>query len=223
MACGGVAKGCRSLGRTLVPGIVLSGLSQQVLCCQHSGTCILRLHLGRRGRAAHVGDWLLSRPMLRLPRVPSTPLAPPSRHRHAPQSFQDRYVLLVDTSEMDSARSDLSETVTHEFVRRPGTGRRKQHAPWRSPWDASELCRRAFMCMRVFAHACVSICVWLEAGRTHTRDARRDEQVLGAPPLAQIDHRWRSDPALTRTPPPLPPIQAFAPYLPTSPRPAVDP
>lgn len=55
-----------------------------------------------------------------------------------PQAFQERYVLQVDTSEMDSARSDISETVPHEFVRRPGSGRRKQHTPWRSPWDASE-------------------------------------------------------------------------------------
>jgi hypothetical protein len=46
---------------------------------------------------------------------------------------------VVDTSEMDSARSDVSETVVNnEFVRRPGSGRRKTHVPWRSPWDASE-------------------------------------------------------------------------------------
>lgn len=68
--------------------------------------------------------WLASH----KPSVPRSPLM---------QAFQERYVLLVDTSEIDSARSDISETV-NEFVRRPGSGRRKTHIPWRSPWDASE-------------------------------------------------------------------------------------
>ena len=66
---------------------------------------------------------------------PPPPLCRPLRINE--QAFHERYALALETSDMESGRSDVSETV-NEFVRRPGSGRRKTHVPWRSPWDASE-------------------------------------------------------------------------------------
>ncbi|KAF6257689.1 hypothetical protein COO60DRAFT_1701688 [Scenedesmus sp. NREL 46B-D3] len=41
-------------------------------------------------------------------------------------------------SDTDSVRSDVSESFSgSSYTRRPGSGRRKQQLPWRSPWDAS--------------------------------------------------------------------------------------
>jgi hypothetical protein len=44
---------------------------------------------------------------------------------------------VMDTSEVDSGRSD-SETVSAEFVRRSGTGRRKKNVPVQAPIHSSE-------------------------------------------------------------------------------------
>ena len=39
-------------------------------------------------------------------------------------------------SDIDSARSDVSETLSGGGIRRPGSGRRKKTVPWRSPFDS---------------------------------------------------------------------------------------
>ena len=44
---------------------------------------------------------------------------------------------VFDTLEVDSGRSD-SETVSAEFVRRSGTGRRKKNVPFQSPLHSSK-------------------------------------------------------------------------------------
>jgi hypothetical protein len=66
------------------------------------------------------------------------PLITPIHPLPLKQAFQQRYLLQLDAADVDSGRSDVSETLSNEFVRRPGSGRRKTHVPWRSPWDASE-------------------------------------------------------------------------------------